>query len=872
MVRRKTLAPEPIQWGERALSTSTSTSSADTPAPSTPLSAAVVDPSTPSRRATRRNKLSNTVDYFSVTRGPSVAMNIGMCVFVTAHSGAQPYIAVIERLWEDEAGNNNCKVRWVYRHQDVNELKRVTRKRNLRVALDSTAAAIANSGQSIKDDNGCAEVVISDETANVCEVYYSNADDIIDIDTLESPCNVLSAAAFATRYPLGVVSLSKAEKDRVFFCRNVYDEVKHDVGPIDWDAYYLDEGRSSKLIESATLDTVFVSEEKLKKQKIKEQEEKQRSQYVSQKRKHAETGRKSKRVKRDRDEIGDSDSDGHSLVDSDYSSAGDDQSNDDYDDDGLGDGDADDIKPRRRAPKTPRKTAAASKSATTAKKKKLRTIKFAPLSPTRRRALLSSLSTSGKSSLSVPAFQLAGRTVAVSTAGTIYERARDVLHASAVPDSLPCREEEFGEILAHVHDAVSEGSSLCMYISGVPGTGKTATVHEVVRTLQSMSEGDDGDEENAESSSSSSLPPFAFVEINGMKLTEPSQAYVQLWNAVANMNNKSTTTATTGSSRVTAQHAAQLLESYFSTPSPRRHTLVALIDELDLLVTQRQDLLYNLFEWPGRQHARLVVIAIANTMDLPERMLKGKVASRLGMTRVNFRPYNHEQLQQIVCARLADCSEVFEDEAVELCARKVSAVSGDARRALDICRRALEIAEAENNNSGSNAVSSKKQGKNEAVKVSMSMINRAIRDMFSSPAATFVKQASFNQKLFLISLIMSVRRCGVADVPLDTVTRTFQQLCTLHSIGASTSASASANTANGKGKSTATTSSSSAGAALSGSAMALIANSLGATQCVSVQHGRLDIHALVRLNLAEQDVLGPLRDDTFFAKVIGAMQ
>lgn len=54
-----------------------------------------------------------------------------------------------------------------------------------------------------------------------------------------------------------------------------------------------------------------------------------------------------------------------------------------------------------------------------------------------------------------------------------------------------------------------------MYISGVPGTGKTATVHEVIHCLQQAAENDD-------------LPSFQFVEINGMKLTDPHQAYVQI--------------------------------------------------------------------------------------------------------------------------------------------------------------------------------------------------------------------------------------------------------------------------------------------------------------------------------------------------------
>ena len=45
------------------------------------------------------------------------------------------------------------------------------------------------------------------------------------------------------------------------------------------------------------------------------------------------------------------------------------------------------------------------------------------------------------------------------------------------------------------------------------------------------------------------------------------------------------------------------------------------MDELDLLVTRKQTVIYNFFDWPNRRHSRLVVVAVANTMDLPERML-----------------------------------------------------------------------------------------------------------------------------------------------------------------------------------------------------------------------------------------------------------
>jgi len=51
--------------------------------------------------------------------------------------------------------------------------------------------------------------------------------------------------------------------------------------------------------------------------------------------------------------------------------------------------------------------------------------------------------------------------------------------------------------------------------------------------------------------------------------------------------------------------------------------------QLDLLWTKKQSVIYNIFDWPTRRDARLVVVAIANTMDLPERMMINRVASRL---------------------------------------------------------------------------------------------------------------------------------------------------------------------------------------------------------------------------------------------------
>ena len=79
-------------------------------------------------------------------------------------------------------------------------------------------------------------------------------------------------------------------------------------------------------------------------------------------------------------------------------------------------------------------------------------------------------------------------------------------------------------------------------------------------------------------------------------------------------------------------------------------TTVLLVDELDMLWNRKQSVLYNIFEWPT--NSKLVVLAIANTMDLPEKIMINRVNSRLGLTRLTFSPYTYPQLEEIVAARL----------------------------------------------------------------------------------------------------------------------------------------------------------------------------------------------------------------------------
>jgi origin recognition complex subunit 1 len=283
------------------------------------------------------------------------------------------------------------------------------------------------------------------------------------------------------------------------------------------------------------------------------------------------------------------------------------------------------------------------------------------------------------------------------------------------------------------------------------------------------------------------MDDFIFVEINGMKVTDPHQSYSLLWEALKG-------------DRVSPSHALDLLENEFSNPSPRRVSCVVLMDELDQLVTKNQSVMYNFFNWPALRHSRLIVLAVANTMDLPERTLSNKISSRLGLTRITFPGYRHTDLMEIISTRLASVpGNIVDPDAIQFASRKVAAVSGDARRALDICRRAVEIAEQDADEAEAAAAAKEeddltpdtpsktparvdKANQNRSVtfaadpaapkpppakgqpgRVTITTIKQAIQEATSTPLQQSLRGLPLSGKLFLAALLARVQRTGITE-------------------------------------------------------------------------------------------------------------
>lgn len=326
-------------------------------------------------------------------------------------------------------------------------------------------------------------------------------------------------------------------------------------------------------------------------------------------------------------------------------------------------------------------------------------------------------------------------------AGTVESQAfkeiKARLHASSRLTALRGREVESDQLLANLATAIESETGCCIYVSGTPGVGKTATVRNVIQQLQEYAQ-------------QGAFKQFGYLEINGLKLLTPNVAYQLLCTHLLGIT-------------VSPSNAANALTNFFEKRLPEIPQLV-LLDELDQMVTKNQKLMYNFFNWPSIPTSKLVVIAVANTMDLPERVLTNKISSRLGLNRIQFVGYSHEQLSDIIKSRLdlirqhRNHQVIVKPDAVAFASRKVASVSGDARRALTICRRAVEIAEKEYKpDSGSECY------------VTIGHINRAINETINSPIAQYLMALPFEAKLVLHALILRMNRTGVLENSLGDV-------------------------------------------------------------------------------------------------------
>lgn len=193
------------------------------------------------------------------------------------------------------------------------------------------------------------------------------------------------------------------------------------------------------------------------------------------------------------------------------------------------------------------------------------------------------------------------------------------------------------------------------------------------------------------------------------------------------------------------------------------NTKILLIDELDYVLTKDQSVLYNLFEWPQRKKANLVVIGVANTLDLPEKFM-ARISSRIGNTRLVFTPYSSNEIREIINQRISGGADVFDTSAVNFISKKVALISSDIRKTLMICRQAVERCRDECLKSTSSG--SQFEEKN---KVTVELVSKMFDSAYSSsPLTEFVASSPTLTKVFLTEIYSEIKMTPDAKCALFT--------------------------------------------------------------------------------------------------------
>ncbi|KAG9326149.1 hypothetical protein KVV02_005654 [Mortierella alpina] len=280
----------------------------------------------------------------------------------------------------------------------------------------------------------------------------------------------------------------------------------------------------------------------------------------------------------------------------------------------------------------------------------------------------------------------------MSTVFRYYQDARTLFRRTAQPLRLVGREMEREVIRKFCREHILNTSAGSLYISGQPGTGKTALLNEILRDM-----GPEMEEEEHE---------IKTVVINCMTIQDPRLVYSKL------LEEMGTTVESKDKDKVIKTLESLVLKSN------KKIMYVVVLDEIDQLLTKDQDVLYKLFEWSSMEQSKLTLIGIANALDMTDRFLPRLKAKNCEPQLLNFNPYQVAEIRAIIMDRLFSMEGGEKDQgksgekdetttgkprvaplmqrpAIELCARKVASATGDLRKALDICRQTLEMVEME---------------------------------------------------------------------------------------------------------------------------------------------------------------------------------
>ncbi|MFX1496860.1 MAG: Cdc6/Cdc18 family protein [Promethearchaeota archaeon] len=253
-------------------------------------------------------------------------------------------------------------------------------------------------------------------------------------------------------------------------------------------------------------------------------------------------------------------------------------------------------------------------------------------------------------------------------------RMREALEPSYVPDELPHRDNEIRKIAGITACALNGDVPFNFICYGSTGTGKTATIRYISQKLAQHCE---------------KAPPW-WIYINCNIISTPYRILAHIFNTIVG---KEKIPPTGLPKDIIFKKLLGLLDVRI-----KNSVCFLVLDEIDVLIEKKggNEILYDLTRLnENLDSCRSCVIGISNKLRFMEK-LDSRVTSGLsGQEPIVFHPYNANELADILKQRskIAFNEGVLEEGVIKLCAGLAAKEHGNARKALQLLRKAGEIAE-----------------------------------------------------------------------------------------------------------------------------------------------------------------------------------
>lgn len=345
-----------------------------------------------------------------------------------------------------------------------------------------------------------------------------------------------------------------------------------------------------------------------------------------------------------------------------------------------------------------------------------------------------------------------------------YTRAKNLFLRSSTPYSnsnyiLNGREKEAAILRSHIMDSLKNLNSSSVYISGPPGTGKSAQVNAIIDSLISKSTIISNDNNSNSQFYNINLDDnnkrkIRIIKVNCMSISNPTELFKDLYNIM------------TGLKYNTSIGSSQLFNLFKKkNPSDCDMTLL-ILDELDNIVNKSQQSLFELFTWASNLlendlKPNLLLIGIANALDLTDRFLPRLRANCINPKLIQFLPYTADQIKSVITGKLLSLIDIdlrnkllpplVHPAAIQFCAKKSAVTTGDLRKAFDVMFKSLDLFEI-------NLLKSKSIDElintpiEKLPKMMISQVVKVCSDSFNSNFELKLKPLNLQQKMILAFL------------------------------------------------------------------------------------------------------------------------